>query len=409
MHKATPQARFIAASSSVFTTPLAKALNIMLGAVKKALKARDEIYHNRTGIRRCWFVDSYEEVSLRLRSLVRPTDPTQRCVSTYDFTTMYTTLAQNSEGGIVESVGFALKEAFGDQTYLGDDEEDLDIPLYRYLVYQGPSKPIRWELVGGPPIQAPASHKFTVAEILRLVRLLINSTYIKNGDCIRRQVTGLPMGTNPAPHLADLTCYPHEARAMDRLRRVSPSRARQFTGTCRYIDDILSPDHPSFSSFVRLADEPDRPQVEEPIYPPFLGLKCTSEQPGTAEYLGMTITSQPKSFIFKITNTKKRFPVAKVNYPSLYGNFPSTLAYGVLTGQLHRFARVCTTANDFILNTIQLCHALKVKGYVQHKMFKSVDNFLQACNPYKTPWVAICRRVKYGFLDKNPPGEVIAQ
>jgi hypothetical protein len=307
---------------------------------------------------------------------------------------MYTTLAQNDEGGIVDSLTFALKEAFGDQTSLGEDQVDLDIPLYRYLIYDGPTKPIRWEKVGDRPINAAHDHKYSAAEILRLVRILVNSTYIKNGDCIRHQVTGLPMGTNPAPHLADLTCYPHEARAMDRIKHVNPSTARLFAGTCRYIDDILSADHPSFSSFVRLVDEPDRPQVETPIYPEFLGLTCTSEQPGTAEYLGMTIISQPKSFVFKITNTRKRFPVAKVNYPSLYGNFPSNLAYGVLTGQLHRFARVCTTTTDFILNTIKLLTTLEDKGYAKYKMLQCVSKFVKSFNPYKTPWVAICRRVK---------------
>jgi hypothetical protein len=319
---------------------------------------------------------------------------------------MYTTLAQNDEGGIVDSLAFALKEAFGDQATLGEGEVDLDIPLYRYLIYEGPSKPTRWEKVGDRPINVSNNHKYSVADIFRLVHLLVNSTYIKNGECIRHQVTGLPMGTNPAPHLADLTCYPHEARAMDRLRRSNPSTARLFAGTCRYIDDILSADHPTFSSFVRLVDQPDRLQVETPIYPAFLGLKCTSDEPHIAEYLGMTIISQPKSFVFKITNTKKRFPVAKVNYPSLYGNFPSNLAYGVLTGQLHRFARVCTTANDFILNTLQLLVTLESKGYVQYKMIQCVSKFLQSFNPYKTPWVAICRRIKYAYLHNECQGTV---
>ena len=41
----------------------------------------------------------------------------------------------------------------------------------------------------------------------------------------------------------------------------------------------------------------------------------------------------------------------KVNYPSLHGNFPPTLGYGVVTGQLHRFARICTAASDFMACT----------------------------------------------------------
>jgi hypothetical protein len=398
MHKPTPQARFIAASADVITTPLARLLNVMLGAIKRALTARDNLYFLRTGTRRCWFVDSYEEASMRLRSLDPPNNSEDRCISTYDFTTMYTTLAQTGDGGIRDSLSFAVKEAFGDQTSLADEEDDLEIPLYRYLVYNGLRKPVLWESVGGPTVSAPPECKFTADQVVRLVNLLVGNTYIKNGDCIRRQVTGLPMGTNPAPHLADLTCYPHEARAMDRLvRNGSPQVARRFAGTCRYIDDVLSPDNPGFRKFVQLAGEPNE-QVTDPIYPAFLALKCTSPDPLEVEYLGMTITRTPRSFMFKITDTKQKFPVPKVNYPSLHGNFPTNLGYGVLTGQLHRFSRVCTAATDFIQNSVKLCsHLVSDKGYMMGKVRSCVAVFLKAHSPYKTPFGAIHKRICSGL------------
>ena len=51
------------------------------------------------------------------------------------------------------------------------------------------------------------------------------------------------MGTNPAPHIADLVCYRKESSAMDRLMVINIESARKFIGTFRLIDDILSVDN----------------------------------------------------------------------------------------------------------------------------------------------------------------------
>jgi len=56
-------------------------------------------------VNRCWLVDSYEEVVGWLQLLERP-KPENQCISTYDFSTMYTTLDLND---LVSSVSRAIK------------------------------------------------------------------------------------------------------------------------------------------------------------------------------------------------------------------------------------------------------------------------------------------------------------
>jgi len=169
------------------------------------------------------------------------------------------------------------------------------------------------------------------------------------------------MGTNPAPHLADTHCYDKESASMDTLSTTDLNLARAFFGSYRYIDDTLSTNNPHFDSFVRLTGdhEPSNP----PIYPDFLLLNKTTESTSSTDFLGMTVTSCADSFVINIASTKKRFQVKKVNYPSLKGNFLKVLAYGVLTGQLHRFARVCTLTHDFISNANGMGRLLLTKGY----------------------------------------------
>jgi hypothetical protein len=92
------------------TTPLAKVLNTMLGHIKQALRARDDSHWQETGVRRCWFVDSYTQAITRLRTHDRPENSAERCINTFDFETMYTTLDHTY---IVQSHEYAIREAFG--------------------------------------------------------------------------------------------------------------------------------------------------------------------------------------------------------------------------------------------------------------------------------------------------------
>jgi len=110
MHKKVPKARFIAGSANVLITRLARVVNVLLSQVKKELKKLDKAHIAETGVKRCWFVDSYEEVVDWLQLLERPKSENQ-CINTYDFSTMYTTLDLSD---LVSSVSRAIKEAYGD-------------------------------------------------------------------------------------------------------------------------------------------------------------------------------------------------------------------------------------------------------------------------------------------------------
>lgn len=373
MHKNPPKARFIAASYDVMTTPLARTINQMLKLVKHELKIRDMNHIHETGVKRCWFVDGFEEVTRWLRALERPGNQQERTLQTYDFATMYTTLDQTN---IVDSLRFAINEAFGTS--------------HQALYYHGPSAPCTWHDSSSPGRPNPNPYLlYTAADITKLIDILVHNIYIQNGTHIRQQTVGLPMGTNPAPHLADLTCYAHEARTMDRLMHEDINKARGFLGTFRYIDDILAADNPHLEHLIHI--EGEHRDITHPIYPPFLSLNRTTDSPHHVDYLGMTISHRLRSFHINVTNTKQRFPYPKVNYPSLHGNFPHVLAYGVFTGQLHRFARICTSSNDFIACATQLCSTLIPKGYTYAQLRQHLKTFLNTHNPYKTRWYTMYR------------------
>ena len=357
MHKEIPKARYIAGSANIMTTTLAKSLNTFLGLIIKELQIQDVQHIKDTGVRRCWIIDNFEYVTGLLPLLPRPKNPKNRNLDSYDFSTLYTTLDLQDAA---EKVALKIDEAFG-QKY-----------THIKLTKTGP------EWGKG---RVPKGEGYTAQDIKLMVKILINNTYVQNGDKIRKQVKGLPMGTNPAPHLANIILCWYESTFIDKLMQENITKARQYIGTFRYIDDILTIDNPHFSSIINTTTN----QNNTSIYPPYLELNRASEDINKLDFLGIEINGESNSFVTNIANSKKKFPYEKINYPSLLGNFPQVLGYGVFTGQLHRFSRICTKAQNFVTCCAQTASDLLKKGYAKKKLTLKFTQFTEKQIIFKFP------------------------
>ena len=362
MHKSPPKARFIAASYKVMTTKLATTLNRILKLICKELKGKDLGHIKREGYRRCFFVDGYEDVVDWLRAYIRPHDQAERHIATYDFSTMYTTIDLTD---LVDKVSVAIREAF---------EGHSGMKVLR----SGVHTICCWVDTGVDPTDRSI---YSADDIIDLVRILVNFTYISNGNCIKRQCLGMPMGTNPAPPLANTYCYGCEAPSMDRIYRdISPDAARKFIGTNRLIDDTLSTDNISYEQNVIIANDPHIPT--HPIYPPNLTLNRSD-----ADFLGMLVEDGPThSFHIRVSHKQTKLPFPLINYPSIRdnSNFPRALAYGVFTGMLHRFQNICTSALDFTEEVVDMCSKLAPKGYRLRRLDSNFQSFIRHHWTYHT-------------------------
>ena len=77
-----------------------------------------------------------------------------------------------------------------------------------------------------------------------MVRYILENTFVKFAGLIFRQIKGVPMGGNASPMIADLTLAIMELNFLKNTK--NKDRARQAQFTCRYIDDILSFNCPTF-------------------------------------------------------------------------------------------------------------------------------------------------------------------
>ena len=92
LHKRPYKARFIANYSSCTTTELSKLLTSCLTAVKSRVIRYYETVYERSRKNMCWSIKNSGQVLSKLKSRgFRATS-----LSTYDFSTLYTTLPHNS-------------------------------------------------------------------------------------------------------------------------------------------------------------------------------------------------------------------------------------------------------------------------------------------------------------------------
>ena len=162
------------------TTPASIYLSNQLQVVMRLLQMKDNEQYIKTGIRRCWFTRSIDDVFTEIKHVqdyLKHKNP-----RTFDFTNMYTGLDHNK---IKANVREAIKEA---RTYAND--------------CNAKDGRRRYDL---------ASELAKDTKLFDHLDFVVDNTYIRTqGGIFKHQVIGLPMGTNSAQELADLTTYINE-------------------------------------------------------------------------------------------------------------------------------------------------------------------------------------------------------
>ena len=77
---------------------------------------------------------------------------------------------------------------------------------------------------------------------------LVDNIYVLVGNKVFRQCIGIPMGTDCTPLLANLYLFSFEYKFMKGLLKNNISKAKFFSNTFRYIDDLLTINNPSFDN-----------------------------------------------------------------------------------------------------------------------------------------------------------------
>ena len=153
-------------------------------------------------------------------------------LSTYDFSTLYTTLPHNlKKVKLLDLIEWTFERALKEygSIYLACNDRKA------FITSSDQSRYTLW----------------SCQNVCDALSYLLDNIYIRFGTKLYRQIVGIPMGTNCAPLVADLFLYCYERDFMDFLNHDNQADVIEaFNSTCRYLDDLLNIDNPYFEGMV---------------------------------------------------------------------------------------------------------------------------------------------------------------
>ena len=251
LHKRLYKAWFIANSSSCTTTELSKLLTSCLTAVKNHVIRYCEKVNERSGKNLFLsIINSGEVPNIKSRGF-RATS-----LSTYDFSTLYTTLPHNL---IKEKLIYLIEWTFKRESspYIACNERQA------FFTSEDTKRYKLW----------------SCQNVCEALIYLLDNIYIRFGTKLYRQIVGIPMGTNCASLVADLFLFCYERDFMTSLSDIKQAEIIEaFKSTSRYLDDLLNIDNPYFNGMVNR------------IYPPELQLNKANSSDTEAPFLDLHLS-----------------------------------------------------------------------------------------------------------------------
>ena len=338
LHKKPYKARFIANSSPCTTTELSKLLTSYLTTIKNhVIKYCEKNVYERSGKNLFWSVKNSCEVLNKLKSRGFRASS----LSTYDFSTLYTTLPHNL---IKDKLVDLIERTFQREgsLYIACNDRNAFFTSDAVRNY----------------------NLWSCQKVCEALTFLLDNIYIRFGSKLYRRIVGFPMGTNCAPLVADLFLFCYERDFMLSLSEENQSGIIEaFNSTSRYLDDLLNIDNNFFDSMV------DR------IYPSELQLNKANVSDAEASFLDLHLSISDGFVKTKIYDKRDDFDFDIVNIPFLDGDVPRSASYGVYISQLIRFARVSSHVDDFNTRNKVLTAKLLRQGYRYHKLRKAFSKF----------------------------------
>ena len=309
MHKATPKLRYIAASCNSSIKGLDKLMTKCLAAIYEFMKLYCKGILRNSGHNRMWILDNSMKLKEHLATLNDKSKA--KSVSTWDFSTLYTTIPHDKlKAQIKKLFQFVLETS--DSSFFCVNHKKAFMSDKEYKNYK----------------------IVDLSLAVSFLDYLIDNIYVEFGNSLHRQTIGIPMGMCCAPLLANLFLMSYEYEFMRSLAKEKDIHIQLFNSTFRYIDDLISLNN---SVFERYLDK---------IYPQELSITKETQSDKEASYLDLLISVRDEKFHTKLYDKRDSFNFNIVNYPyPAASNIPEKPAYGVYASRIICFARAC---NHFI-------------------------------------------------------------
>jgi hypothetical protein len=163
----------------------------------KAAKSLSRYKNKFTGFNDYFIIDDRKEV-VELMEMMNANRKRggRKKVSTYDFSTLYTSIPHNK-------LKAKMKE-FVNDIFLKKDKSFIISSYHNAYMSQNRSK-------------RSSDVSFTNEELIRAIEMIVDNSFVEYKNCIYRQIIGIPMGTSCAPHLANIFLFMYESQYIQGL------------------------------------------------------------------------------------------------------------------------------------------------------------------------------------------------
>ena len=285
-----------------------------------------------SGVKSFWVIQNNEPVIRSVKKL--NARGSARSISTFDFSTLYTKIPHNKLIFVLNNlIDFCFKGGTNKYVALSSSGAHWrNEPSDDYICYNK-------------------------EKVKSAVKYLIDNCYFTLGGKLYRQSIGIPMGSDPAPFMANLFLYYYENQWIRNLKKTDLKRARLFCNTFRFIDDLIA---------INDQDEFERNFLD--IYPPELQLKKESTDHQHASFLDLDISIDQTQFKLQLFDKRDSFPFSIVRMPYCCSNMPSSIFYSSVGAEILRIGRSTTTLNNFKNTASKLLLRMSKQGTQKHKL-----------------------------------------
>jgi hypothetical protein len=188
-----------------------------------------------------------------------------------------------------------------------------------------------------------------------MLKYLVSNSYVAYAGKIFLQTSGIPMGANYSPVLANLCLAFMEYKYV----LANPVMGRRLAYTVRYIDDLLS-----------LGSEALEEAAKD-IYPASLPLSFDDTSEGKGHYLDLLIDMNDKSI--GLFDKRLEFQFNVIRYTDSESNVPREAGLNVMYSQAVRLARICTAPDDFESSLRDIIRIMNEKGFFDGELIATME------------------------------------
>ena len=232
-------------------------------------------------------------------------------VRTFDFSTLYTKIPHNLlKEALFEIVDFVFKGGISNGVYVTKNG----------AIWRKPSRDFQM---------------YSKLSIKTLLEFIIDNAYFQVGDKIFKQIIGIPMGSDPAPFIANLFLYVYENRYMNGLKKSDLSRARNLRHVFRFIDDLIA-----------INDNDEFLKSYKEIYPQQMELKVENQGTIKASHLDLDLEIKDRVFISRLYDKREAFKFDVVRMPFKCSNMPYKMFYSTISAEV---LRICRATSSYLV------------------------------------------------------------